>query len=80
MIDILDGGGNFLRAAYCPSEISGTRKSFDQCAYHVGDYIYAMEYSFTSYNTYRSKRHCDVYNDFGRKVCESFGLETYQYY
>ena len=81
MIDILDGGDQgFLRASYCPGEISGTRKSFNQCAYFVGDYTYIMEYANTSYNTYRAKRRCDVFNDFGKKVCEAFGLETYKYY
>ena len=68
MIDLSDGGnqGNYLRAAYCPSEISGSKK-WNRCAYISSKYIYYLRYS-------NGKAFCSAPTDFGKRVCESFGF------
>ena len=70
MIDLIDGAKQgMLRAAYCPSEISGSKK-WNTCAYYAGDYIYTLNY-------HNAKLYCNIRTDLGTKVCESFGFPIY---
>ena len=72
MISLLDGDKTgILRAAYCPSEINGT-KNWNNCAYTVADYTYTLSYSNSTWRKYPFCRY--VRTDLGRKVCESFGF------
>ena len=78
MISLLDGGKKgFLRAAYCPGEISGTRKSFNKCAYEIGDYMYHLNYSNATSPKYPFCYY--VHSDLGEKVCKSFGFPISTY-
>ncbi len=68
MIDLLDGGKEgYLRAVYCPNEISGN-KNFNKCAYSLGEYIYGLNYQKDTAFCYYVK------TDLGRKVCKPFGF------
>lgn len=72
IITLLDGGEwGYLRAAYCPGEIKGNR-SWNKCAYQVGDYVYHLNYFYAKHN---KRPFCYyVHSDLGRKVCQSFDL------
>ena len=73
MIDLLDGGKvGYLRAAYCPSEISAS-KVFSKCTYTTADYVYNLGYASISYPPF-----CNyVKTDLGTKICKSFGFPSY---
>ena len=72
MVDLFDGGEKGkMRAAYCPSEISGTQV-WDTCAYSTGDYVYAVAYDHYSVPSQQGKIWCDrVHTDLGRQICKT---------
>lgn len=72
MIDPLDGGEmGFIRAAYCPDEIKGSKK-WTSCAYQTGDYVYNIGYDYLSNPSLRGKAWCESYRtDLGRKICST---------
>ncbi len=77
MIDPLSGSGTGLsnqqlRAAYCPSEIKGTKK-WNNCAYVEGAYLYTV---WLTHSEYPNKRTCvPIKNStLGTRVCNSLNL------
>ena len=71
MISIFDGAEQgYMRAAYCPSEISGA-KDWQNCAYKIADYVYAIGYQNNNQSE-RNKVWCEYKRtDLGNKICAS---------